>query len=229
VAPFWLDVLACLSLATALACATAIVFDIVVRGHRQRMWIMELVWPTTALYAGPLGWWAYRRYGRLGSPAYEAEARVESDYGEAVSTAIGVSHCGAGCTLGDIIGELLIFAVGLEIAGGALWGQYIADYALAFALGIAFQYFSIAPMRGLGLADGIVAALKADALSLTFFEIGLFGWMALAYFVLFPAPAHLQPDSPAYWLLMQVGMLLGFATAYPVNAWLIRRHIKEAM
>jgi hypothetical protein len=70
-----------------------------------------------------------------------------------------------------------------------------------------------------------VAALKADTLSLTFFEVGLFGWMALAYFVLFPAPGHLHPDCPGYWLLMQIG----FVTAYPVNLWLIRRGIKEAM
>lgn len=228
-APRWLDVLAWLSLATALACAAAIVFDIAVRGRRQRMWIMEAVWPTTALYAGPLGWWGYRRYGRLSSPAYQAEARVEPSYGSGVSTAIGVSHCGAGCTLGDIIGEWMIFALGLTIAGDALWGEYIADFALAFALGIAFQYFSIAPMRGLRPREGIVAALKADALSLTFFEIGLFGWMALTYFVLFPAPGHLGPDSPAYWLLMQIGMMIGFLTAYPVNVWLIRRGIKEAM
>lgn len=46
--------------------------------------------------------------------------------------------------------------------------------------------------------------------------------------VLFTAP-HLTPDHAAYWLLMQLGMVLGFATAYPVNVWLIRRGIKEAM
>jgi hypothetical protein len=74
-----------------------------------------------------------------------------------------------------------------------------------------------------------VAALKAETLSLTFLEIGLFGWMALMFFVFFPAPEHLHPASPACWFLMQVGMLLGFATAYPVNVWLIRRGIKEAM
>lgn len=50
---------------------------------------------------------------RLTSPAYQAEARVEPHYREAVSTVIGVSHCGAGCTLGDLIGEWLIFALGL--------------------------------------------------------------------------------------------------------------------
>ena len=84
-------------------------------------------------------------------------------------------------------------------------------------------------MRGLGFRDGIMAALKADTLSLTFFEVGLFGWMALMFFVFFSAPSHLHPDTPAYWLLMQIGMLLGFATASPINVWLMRRGIKEPM
>jgi hypothetical protein len=32
-----------------------------------------------------------------------------------------------------------------------------------------------------------------------------------------------------YWFGMQIGMVLGFATAWPVNVWLIRKGIKEAM
>jgi hypothetical protein len=40
---------------------------------------------------------------------------------------------------------------------------------------------------------------------------------------------HLAPDHAANWFLMEVGMLLGFATSYPVDVWLIRRGIKEAM
>jgi hypothetical protein len=224
-APLWLDVMACVSLATA----AVIVYDIFVRGHRQDMWIMEAVWPITALYFGPLAWVGYVRWGRLASPRYRDRRGREADYGEVVSTGIGVSHCGAGCTLGDIVGEWIVFAAGLEIAGLALWPEYIGDFALAFTIGIAFQYFSIAPMRGLGARDGIVAALKADTLSLTFFEMGLFGWMALMAFVFFPAPHHLHPDSPVYWFLMQVGMIAGFFTAWPVNVWLIRAGVKEAM
>ena len=81
---------------------------------------------------------------------------------------------------------------------------------------------------GSHLYDGIIAALKADTLSLTAFEIGLFGWMAIMQLVLFPGP-HLKPDHAAYWFLMQIGMILGFASAFPVNVWLIRRGIKEAM
>jgi hypothetical protein len=52
--------------------------------------------------------------------------------------------------------------------------------------------------------------------------------MAVMQLVLFTEP-HLTPDHAAYWFLMQIGMVLGFLTAYPVNVWLIRRGVKEAM
>jgi hypothetical protein len=139
-----------------------------------------------------------------------------------------VSHCGAGCTLGDIIAEFTVFGAAFTLVGTPLLPEYIGDYLLALALGIVFQYFAIAPMRGLGLRKGLVEAAKADVLSLTAFEVGLFGWMALMTFVLFPSP-HLHPNESAYWFLMQIGMIAGFFTAWPVNTWLIRKGIKEAM
>jgi len=33
--------------------------------------------------------------------------------------------------------------------------------------------------------------------------------------------------SPALWFAMQLAMLAGFATSYPVNWWLIRKGLKE--
>ncbi len=84
-------------------------------------------------------------------------------------------------------------------------------------------------MRGLNFGKGIIAAAKADILSLSAFEVGLFGWMAVQAFALFPAPHHLHPNSPVYWFGMQIGMITGSLTAYPVNAWLIRTGIKEVM
>nr|WP_244223571.1 hypothetical protein [Amycolatopsis circi] len=68
------------------------------------------------------------------------------------------------------------------MAGKAGYTSFIGDYVL----GVASQYFAIAPMRGLGLRKGLLEALEAD--SLTAFEIGLFGWRALMAFVFFPAP-----------------------------------------
>ena len=145
-----------------------------------------------------------------------------------VTMAIEVSHCGSGCALGDVISEFVVFAAALAIAGLSIGAEYLGDYVLALILGIIFQYFAIAPMRGLGVRDGLIAATKADFISLTAFEIGLFAWMAVMTFVLFPAP-HLMPSSAAFWLFMQVGMMIGFFTSWPANVWLVRRGIKVPM
>jgi hypothetical protein len=70
-------------------------------------------------------------------------------------------------------------------------------------------------MRHLPPGQGIWEAIKADTLSLTAFEVGLFGWMALTFFALFHP--HLTPTQSTYWFLMQSGMVIGFATSYPMN------------
>ncbi len=227
----WLTALAWVALASGFLSAGWILKDIYGRGHRQPMRVMEAVWPVTALYLGPASVWGYRRFGRPLSRRWlrEHDRDDPPDKPRWATIALGVSHCGAGCTLGDIIAESTVFGLGLTVAGVTVWAEMIGDYVLALLLGILFQYFAIAPMRGLGVREGLVAAAKADVLSLTAFEVGLFGWMMLMSFVFFPAPHHLPADSPVYWFLMQVGMIIGFATAYPMNALLIRRGIKEAM
>ena len=229
--PAWLLAVAWLMLAVGVVAAVAVLYDLFVRGYRQPMTVMEWVWPITALYSGPAGGWLYVRFGRPASKRWQDE-HDDTDPSSRpawASTAVGVSHCGAGCTLGDIVAAVGVFLLGLEIGGRALWPELIGDYVLALALGLLFQYWAIKPMRDLTVGQGVVAAAKADFLSLTAFEIGLFGWMVLQALVLVPSGHRLEPDSPVYWASMQLGMCLGFLTAYPVNAWLIRHGIKEAM
>ncbi|WP_238994676.1 DUF4396 domain-containing protein [Mycolicibacterium chubuense] len=38
-----------------------------------------------------------------------------------------------------------------------------------------------------------------------------------------------QWTDPAYWFLMQIGMVIGFATAWPADVRLLRRGIEEAV
>jgi hypothetical protein len=226
--PAWLIALSWAALAVALASAGWITWDIYARGYRQHMKIMGAVWPVTALYFGPAAVAAYRAWGRPQSHRWQSQHGDPPGKPGYAVTATGVSHCGAGCTLGDIIAEFAVFGLGASAGGLVLGAEYIGDYVAAVGLGIVFQYFAIAPMRGLSPRKGLIEAAKADVASLTAFEAGLFGWMAVMYFVLFPSP-HLHPDSPVYWFLMQIGMIAGFFTAWPVNTWLIRADIKEAM
>ena len=87
---------------------------------------------------------------------------------------VGVSHCGAGCVLGDLVGEWLVYGTGATINGHDIWVELLVDYAFALLFGIAFQYFSIAPMSGEYGPKTVWRAAKADILSLTSFEVGAF-------------------------------------------------------
>ena len=199
-------------IATCLLSAAWIAVDVVRRP--PRMWIMALVWPLTALYLGPLVGWFHARSRR--------DAR--RPFWESVLT--GSLHCGAGCAVGDFAGEWLVFLLGLEIFGSDLLAKYLFAFALAYVVGIFFQYFSIAPMRNLSFGAGIAAALKADTLSLAAFEVGMFLWMPVTQKVLLPG---LDPTRIEYWFMMQIAMSCGLVTTFPVNWWLLRRGWKERM
>lgn len=226
----WLEATASGVLALAVLCAAVIVGDMI-RGPRPRMRVMQAVWPVTALYLGPLALWAYLRLGRPDAADGSGEASAGSRdrrQRDRVATALAVSHCGAGCTLGDILAESAVFFFGLQIAGLAFWPELIGDYTFALLFGIGFQYAALRPMSKAPACTLLRRAFTIDFLSLTAFEVGLFAWMAFMAFALYPGP-HLAPNTATYWFLMQIGMALGFVTAYPVNAWLLRKGIKERM
>ncbi len=242
--PDWLHLLSLLALAVGFACAAIIAADEI--RHPQNMWIMNVVWPVVALFGAIIALWAYVQYGRL---ATRANVQAAKRQGKAppnmqhtpfsVMVGKGAAHCGSGCCLGDICAEWLTFAApGIAVALG--WGSlfrekifavWILDFIFAFALGIVFQYFTIKPMRSLSVANGIKQALKADTLSLSAWQIGMYGYMAIAQFFIFRGMLHtpLEVNSAEFWFMMQIAMLAGFVTSYPVNWWLIRKGIKEKM
>jgi hypothetical protein len=242
--PTWLHILSFASLALGALCAAVIAADLV--RHPQHMWIMNVVWPVTALFGTVWIVWQYFTYGRL---AEHAQAHAAMERGGKmpskaqtpfpVAVANGALHCGSGCTLGDICAEWLVFLVpAVAVAfgwhglfGNKMFAAWVVDYLFAYAFGIVFQYFTIAPMRNLSVGQGIWAAVKADTLSLTAWQVGMYGFMAVAYFLLFRDgfDVELTTDMLEFWFMMQIAMLCGFLTSYPVNWWLIRIGLKEKM
>jgi hypothetical protein len=228
----WLETVSIISLAAGFASSLIIILDIAA-GHRQYMKIMNIVWPVTALYSGPLGLWAYYKMGRLSTSrrVREAKAHGEVPPGKRKpfwqSVMAGATHCGSGCTLGDIVAEWFVFFVPLTLFGERVFAAWAIDYVLAFLFGIAFQYFTIRPARKLSPRAGLVAAVKADTLSLTAWQVGMYGWMAVAIFVIFGR--DIPKTNPVFWFMMQLAMLAGLLTSYPVNWLLLRKGIKEAM
>lgn len=233
-----MDTVAWISIGVSLVCGFWILADEV--QHPQKMGVMNVVWPVTALYFSVFAVWAYYRWGRdkaegvahhegRGTAPDKQEKQDDAGKGPtATQVAVGTSHCGAGCMIADVFCEFGIAAAGITLLGSVLWAEYAVDFAAAWALGIVFQYFAIKPMGKLTAGQAIVAAIKADTLSILAFQVGMYAWMALVFFKLFPHP-HLTPFEPQYWLMMQIAMIVGYGTAYPMNWWLISKGLKEAM
>ncbi|MWV26370.1 DUF4396 domain-containing protein [Aurantiacibacter rhizosphaerae] len=223
----WVETVAIALLSLGVVCALIMAWEM--QRHPPKMAVMRFVWPLCALFSGPLLIWFYRRYA--GPDAEDAPF--------AAKVAKGTLHCGAGCSLADLIcenaahfapGVLTFFGLG-TLFQTEIFAQWTMDYVFALLIGIVFQYFAITPMRDLTLGEGIVAATKADVLSLTSWQVGMYGFMGLAHFVLFPAffETTIDAGSPVFWAAMQAAMLAGFATAYFPNWWLIRSGLKEEM
>jgi Domain of unknown function (DUF4396) len=229
--PQWLEILAWIWITISLFSAAFILIQTIQKP--QRMWIMNVVWPITALYMGPFAVHLFQKSLPVSMKkpvSQDMESMVgrhKEDPPTWIQNSLAVFHCGAGCSIGDAVAELLIPALGLTFAG-EFGTKLIFDFLFAYLLGVAFQYFTIVPMRGLSFGKGLIAAVRADTISIALFEVGMFAWMAITCYWLFPSP-HLKPNMAAFWFMMQIAMIAGFLTALPANAWLIRKGWKEKM
>ena len=241
--PVWLRDLSIAALSLGAICMVVVACDVI--GQPQKMPVMNVVWPVTAVFGTVLTVWGYWRYGRASSQEAmrQAKAAHQPMPAEAQPFAAvvgkGALHCGAGCMLGDVFAEWLAFAfpsIAIWLGWHSLFEEkmfavWVLDFIFAFGLGVVFQYFAIAPMRDLTLGQGLMAALKADTLSLASWQVGMYGFMAFAQLVWFRQAYGVEAEvnTPEFWFAMQLAMAAGFATAYPVNWWLIKNKLKEKM
>lgn len=238
--PLWLEVSTYVYFVGGIVAAIYIVYDILRKRHLQKMPIMNVVWPVTVFYLFPLGLWAYWHLGHtysrtstidqqhfVKSHEYTSNKKTARPFWESIF--ISATHCGAGCTIGDVISTWLIFIGSIAIFGSLLATAFILDFTLAWLLGVIFQYLAISEMRKVSLREGSVDSIKADTLSLAAFEVGLFGWIAVVALVIFGTTWHANPTQPVFWFMMQIGMTIGFFTSYPANIWLVKKGIKHGM
>ena len=103
-----------MALGLGFASALVIVADIVVLGNRQHMAIMDLAFPLTALYMGPIALWAYfargRRMSRKRMHMHPSGMHDGEPRDSLWQVSLSDSHCGAGCVLGDVAGEWIVWA-----------------------------------------------------------------------------------------------------------------------
>ncbi len=238
-------ILAVISLGLAVISALIIFFDM--KKNPQSMKIMHAVWILTALWGSIFGLIAYYWFGReraMAMPSGEMkdmdmDMKMDKDKDMGMkmdmpqrpkwqSVTLSALHCGAGCTLADIIGTLFLYFVPIALFGSTLVGGWVFTFILALIMGVYFQYVAISEMQDLPAMTIVKKALKADFLSLTSWQVGMYCWM---YILIFPL-GYITPDAAftaKFWFAMQQAMLAGFVLALPMNYILIKAGIKSGM
>ena len=221
--PAWLTPVSWFFVGIALLSAAYIAYDIYDRGHRQRVGPMNAVWPATGLYLGPLAVWAYLRYGRPRSEKWQAEhgAAPEKDLSAAAVT--GGIPGGVASLVGHVIGVPLIVLSGATLAGLDLWAMIAAVAVIATAFLFAYEYFfSTVPARRLSGGQGLGVAALISLATVLAFDVGMGGWMLFLHF------GWVMPSvtDVTFLFLMQVGLILGFLTGYPMVRFLLARGVK---
>ena len=133
-----LNLLAVFLVCSGIGIAVHIAIDLT---HRpQSMKIMNAVWILTALWGSYLALWAYNKFGKsvpmkMGEDEMKMDmsmGNMPMEYPHWQSVALSALHCGAGCTLADIIGEWVTNYIPVTVAGSQLIGNWVFDFILAF-------------------------------------------------------------------------------------------------
>lgn len=125
-------------------------------------------------------------------------------------------HCLTGCAIGEFIG----LAIGVSLGWGA-WATMALATVLAFASGYTLGLWPLVK-RGMGwwaafktlwLGETVSIAVMEVAMNFTDYHVG--GVTAGSVF------------EPIFWIGFAVAIPAGFAAAWPVNWWLLKRSIKQ--
>ena len=206
--PDWVTPVAWFYIGLSLVSAVYIAADAYAGRRRRASGASALVWVTSALYLGPFAVLAYRR---------------QRQAPETTSSAVVAGLPGGGASaVAHLIGVPLVIASGLTIAGIDLWVMIIVIGVLAMLLLFVYERAGAGHRR---LSVGTAAT--AAVLTVLAFDIGMGGWMLLLHFNEYMPPA----TEGSFWFLMQVGIILGLLTGYPVVQWLHseRRDVSPAV
>jgi hypothetical protein len=131
-------------------------------------------------------------------------------------------HCVAGDGVGILAGAVIASLFHLPKS---------ADIALEYALGFGFGWSIFQSLFMRGMAGGsytraLSSTFLPEFLSMNCLMAGMVPAMTLA---MKSVPASHKPYEPAFWFIMSMALLVGFITAYPMNWWLVSRHMKHGM
>lgn len=169
-------------------------------------------------YTGPIGAFLYVLGCREPLPGLH-ERYVATRWRQVLGSTM---HCVAGDGLGILAGAVVASLFHLPRAA-----EIALEYALGFGFGWSiFQSLSMRGMAGGSYRRSLSITFLPELLSMNFLMAGMVPMMMFGMKSV--AAAH-NPLKPTFWFIMSMALLVGFITAYPMNWWLVSRHMKHGM
>jgi FtsP/CotA-like multicopper oxidase with cupredoxin domain len=181
--------------------------------------VMKWGFILVTLYMGPLGLLIYVLADKEPRPG-EHERFTEPLWKQGVGSTI---HCVAGDATGIILAAAITALLGLP-----MWIDLIVEYIAGFAFGLfIFQSLFMMRMMGGSYWENVRKSFLPEFISMNFMMAGMAPVMS--FLMMGSDMRAMEPTELLFWGVMSLGVMAGFATAYPANVWMVKRGLKHGL
>src|SRR5919106_5708549 len=213
----WIDVVLLVWFAGTLISAVYVTYDAFTKN--PELTVMKWGWVLVTLYLGVIGLVLYVMSCKEPRPGLHEEF-VRPLWKQGMGSVI---HCAAGDATGIIVAAAVTAAFGLP-----MWIDLIVEYVAGFGFGLfVFQALFMKDMMGGSYRAALRGAWVPEWLSMNMMAAGMFPVMILL--MMGRDMRAMEPTEPLFWAVMSLGVIVGFATAYPVNVWMVAHHLKHGL
>jgi FtsP/CotA-like multicopper oxidase with cupredoxin domain len=131
------------------------------------------------------------------------------------------------CVAGDATG-IIVAAVAVAVIGLPMWLDLIIEYTAGFVFGLLiFQALFMRSMMGGTYVANVRRSFLPELISMNC----MMGGMApvMVFLMMGRDMRAMWPGEPLFWMVMSLGVIAGFAIAYPVNVWMVARSMKHGL
>uniref|UniRef100_B0SUW9 Multicopper oxidase type 3 n=1 Tax=Caulobacter sp. (strain K31) TaxID=366602 RepID=B0SUW9_CAUSK len=181
--------------------------------------VMKWGFILVTLYTGPIGLLLYVLADKEPRPG-EHEAFVKPLWKQGAGSTI---HCIAGDATGIILAAVITAALGLP-----MWLDLLVEYAFGFAFGLfIFQALFMKSMMGGTYWENVRRSFIPELISMNFMMAGMAPVMS--FLMMGRDMRAMVPTELIFWGVMSLGVVAGFALAFPSNVWLVSKALKHGL
>ena len=181
--------------------------------------VMKWGFVLVTLYMGPIGLLLYVMADKEPTPGAHEEF-IKPLWKQGVGSTV---HCVAGDATGIIVAAVVVALIGLP-----MWLDLFVEYAAGFLFGLLiFQALFMRKTMGGTYGANVARSFLPELISMNCMMGGMAPVMVLL--MMGRDMRAMWPGEPLFWTVMSLGVVAGFAIAYPVNVWMVARGMKHGL